>query len=700
MSVPRRYRAFISYSHSDARVAAWLHRSLEGYRVPKRLRGSAGEFGPLPDRLGTIFRDREELASASDLGASVQDALADSDALIVVCSPDAASSRWVNEEVLAFKRLGRSDRIYCLIASGEPHAGDARECFPQALRFEIETDGQLGQRPAEPIAADIRAGKDGRALALLKLIAGLLGTDLDKLRQREAQRRYRRMLAIVVTSLVGMTLAIALAITAWVARNDAKRRQGQAEDLLGFMLDDLRPKLEKVGRLDLLDSVGDKAIGYFAGLDPRDLTDNTLSRQAEALTQIGQVRLKQARYPEALAAFQNAYVRSRALAERDPHNGSRLFDRGQAEYWVGYVYWQSRDLARAQLWLTRYRDSCRAVYAIDPNKAEWLHELAYGDNNLAVLELERGELQQAGDGFKRARGAYEAVLAKTPGDAKLRFEIADDISWQGNVEEQAGRLDNATALLASKVESLSRIAASQPTDPQWKAEWSTSELMQSELLRIRGDYAQAETLADNAVARMQGLIAHDTGNKDWSQDYLRALVLRAAARLGAGKLAEADADLALAQPLIDASTHVAGADRLVRRDLLDALSLRVMMALRAGDHDGIRLAANALQSLYDGKAKLDSSEQIGRYGLSEVIAGMAAADAGLPSDANAHYAAARRALAPAVHNSSYWRILDPWVRLSLLTGDATEAMRVQAQLKSYGYVPLFPWPSDSRATHQ
>ncbi len=714
MSVPRRYRAFISYSHSDARVASWLHRSLEGYRVPKRLRGSAGEFGPLPERLHPIFRDREELASAGDLGARVQEALADSDALLVVCSPDAARSRWVNEEILSFKRLGHSNRIYCLIVAGEPLSGDGRECFPPALRFEIEADGQLGQRPAEPIAADMRPGKDGRNLARLKLIAGLLGTDLDKLRQREAQRRYRRMLAIVIASIVGMTLALVLAGTAWVARNealharnealmarnDAQRRQAQAEDLLGFMLGDLRDKLKTVGRLDLLDSIYDKATGYFASLDPRDLNDATLSRQAETLSGIGQIRLSQARYPEALASFQNAYRRSSALAARDPHNGQKLFDRGQAEYWVGYVYWQSRDLVRAQLWLTRYRDTCREVYAIDTKVAVWQHELASGDHSLAVLELDRGELQQASEGFKRARNTLEAVLSKTPGDAQLLFEIADEISWQGNVEEQSGRLENALALLASKVESLHRIATLQPADPQWKAEWSVSELLQSELLRVRGQYAQAESLADKAVAHMAPLTLHDPDNKDWRQKYLRALVLRAAARIGAGKLAEANADLVLAQPLIDASVYIEGANRFVRRDILDALSLRVMLALRAGDHGTARVAADTLQSLYKGTSMPDSSEEIGRYAQSEVIVGMVAANAGQPVDANAHYAAARRVLAPVAHNSSYWRILDPWVRLSLLTGDATEAARVQAQLKLYGYVPLFPWPSDSRATHQ
>ncbi|MGH8124161.1 MAG: TIR domain-containing protein, partial [Rudaea sp.] len=676
MSVARRYRAFISYSHSDARVAAWLHRSLENYRVPKRLRATAGDFGPVPERLNPIFRDREELASADNLGASVQGALTDSDALIVICSPQAAQSRWVNEEVLAFKRLGRSARIYCLIVAGEPNAGDARECFPPALRFEIETDGRLGQRHAEPIAADFRPGKDGKNLARFKLIAGLLGTGLDTLRRREAQRRHRRMLAIVVASLTGMTLALVLATTAWIERNnaqreqaraemaskDAQRRQAQAEDLLGFMLDDLRPKLEQVGRLDLLDSVGDKAMSYFANLDPRDLTDATLAWQAQTLTKIGQVRLSQARFAEALASFQSAYARSSALVERHANDGDRLFDRGQAEYWVGFVYWQSRDLERAEIWLTRYRDTCRAVYAIDPRKAQWEHELAYGEHNLAVLELERGRLDQANAGFKRSRKTLESVLAKTPGDTQLQFEVADEDSWLGSVEEQLGNLDQAEALFASKAESLGRISALQPADPKWKAEWSTSQLMQSGLLRALGKYAQAETLAVSAIARMKVLIALDPTNKDWRQDYLYALITHAAADIGLGKLAGARDELARAKPLLDASTHVESADRYVRRDLIDAFSLRIMLALPGNDRESARDAANALQALYKKNAALNSAEEVGRYATSQIAAGMAAADAGQASDADDDFSAARQALTPLAHYSHYWRILDPWLR--------------------------------------
>jgi tetratricopeptide (TPR) repeat protein len=696
----------MSYSHSDGGVAVRLHRSLENYRVPKRLRTTPGEFGPVPDRLSPIFCDREELASSSDLGKRVQDALNDSDALIVVCSPQAARSHWVNEEVLTFKRLGGGRRIYCLIVSGEPNSGDARECFPPALRFEIEADGRLGERPAEPIAADLRQGKDGATRARLKLIAGLLGVEFDTLRQREAQRRHRRMAAIAVGSLAGMTLALVLAATAWIERNnarqqqalaeaasqDAQRRQAQAEGLLGFLLDDLRPKLEKVGRLDLLDSVDDKSESYFAKLDPRDLNDNALARQAQTLTGIGQVRLSQGRFREALASFQQAYMRSSALVDRHPGDGARLFDRGQAEYWVGYVHWQSRDLDQAQTWLTRYRDTSRDVYELDPKNVDWERELAYGDHNLAVLSLERGQLETAAAAFERASATFESVLAKNPEDPQLMFDVADEVSWQGSTQEQLGQLDRATELLAEKSERVRTISARNPNEPKWKVEWSTAQLMQSELLRIRGRNTEAYAIANEAVERMQPLTVLDPSNKDWGQDYLYALLMRAAAGVGVGKPAQARSDLALAQPLLDALAQAETQDRHVRRDLLDAGSLRIMLALQDNDRTKARAEADALHALDRSKeAAPNSAEDAGRFSLSQVAAGMAAASAGRQSDAEVYFSAARRVLEPLARQSRYWRVLDPWARLSLLSGDTAEAERVQAQLSSYGYVPLFPW---------
>jgi hypothetical protein len=121
----------------------WLHRALETYRVPKPLVGHPIERGyPVPARIFPIFRDREELPTAVDLGEIINHALEQSRYLIVICSPHSAQSQWVNEEIRTFKRLGRENRILCIIVDGEPNASDGKpgfgrdaECFPEAVRF-------------------------------------------------------------------------------------------------------------------------------------------------------------------------------------------------------------------------------------------------------------------------------------------------------------------------------------------------------------------------------------------------------------------------------------------------------------------------------------------------------------------------------------------------------------------------------------
>jgi len=129
----KKYKAFISYSHKDEKWAARLHKALETYSIPKHLVGQQADHGEIPRRLGPIFRDRDELPSATDLGQKVDAALEQSSALIVICSPEAARSRWVNEEILAFKRLGRSNRIFSLIVGGEPHASDHPDQGPRSV---------------------------------------------------------------------------------------------------------------------------------------------------------------------------------------------------------------------------------------------------------------------------------------------------------------------------------------------------------------------------------------------------------------------------------------------------------------------------------------------------------------------------------------------------------------------------------------
>ena len=208
MSAEYKYRAFISYSHKDEKWASWLHNALETFKVPKYLVGEETPMGTVPARMGKVFRDREELSSSASLGAELTQALTDSACQVVICSPNAAISHWTNEEVLTYKRLGRENRVFCLIVDGEP--GTDQECFPPAVRYQMGAGGELSDQPAEPIAADARPHADGKFNAKLKLIAGMLGVGFDALKQRELKRQKRRKALIAASSVAGAFVASVL----------------------------------------------------------------------------------------------------------------------------------------------------------------------------------------------------------------------------------------------------------------------------------------------------------------------------------------------------------------------------------------------------------------------------------------------------------------------------------------------------------
>ena len=186
----------------------------------------------LRPRLGRVFRDEEELSASSSLSAEIEQALQASRYLIVVCSRDTPGSRWVNEEIVRFRQLGRHQRIRALLVDGEPH-----ESFPPAL-YQLLTDdvpespaaGDRAGLPAgEPLAADVRP-QDGdsarvtKRLALLRLAAPLLGCRFDDLRQRDSERAVRRLRVIVAAAGVAVAVVGALAAVAVVQRNRATQR--------------------------------------------------------------------------------------------------------------------------------------------------------------------------------------------------------------------------------------------------------------------------------------------------------------------------------------------------------------------------------------------------------------------------------------------------------------------------------------------
>ena len=231
---PRSYKywAFISYSTRDKRWGKWLGNKLETYRIPDRLRDQK-ENQDIPTRLRPVFLDRWELAASSDIGETIRHGLEQSRYLIVVCSPRSAQSKWVSEEVRAFKAMGRAGNILALIVDGEPNAdpsGRVEECYPPVLRFETDENGDLTEEAAksEPLAGDARPQGDGKKDALLKIVAGMIGVGFDRLKRRDESRRRKRAIYISAGSIVLAVVFAAIAVRAYLSEQTARSRLSES----------------------------------------------------------------------------------------------------------------------------------------------------------------------------------------------------------------------------------------------------------------------------------------------------------------------------------------------------------------------------------------------------------------------------------------------------------------------------------------
>lgn len=496
-----RYRAFISYSHRDAAVGRRLHRRLETYRLPRRLVGRTTPRGTVPARLAPVFRDREELTAAHDLTAEVRAALAQSQALIVVCSPHAAGSPWVAREVALFRELHGDRRpVLAALVAGEP-----AEAFPAPLR-----------EGAEPLAADFRRGRDGPRLALLKLVAGVAGVGLDELVQRDAQRQLQRVMAVTGAAFAAVLAMGLLTIFALDARAEALRQRAEAEALVEFMLTDLRDRLEGVGRLDVLTAVNRRALDYYEGQDLDRLPAGSLERRARVLHAMGEDDEKRGDLDRALAQFQEARRTTAALLAARPDDPERIFAHAQSEYWVAYVDYRRGRREPARAGWESYRRLAEQLTRIDPQNPKWRRELGYAEGNLCTVALEPPrDAEAALRHCAAALAAMEAVAAKMPGDVSVAVDLSNRHAWLADAYRANRDYARATSERRRQEAILARLIAADPRNLLLKQKWVGLQRAYAGLAWARGDLSDARGRLNAARETVASMIAFDPENREW-----------------------------------------------------------------------------------------------------------------------------------------------------------------------------------------
>jgi tetratricopeptide (TPR) repeat protein len=497
------YRAFISYSHRDDAAARSLHKRLETYRLPKKLIGQSGERGPIPERLTPIFRDLDELSAADDLTVEIKAALSRSATLIVLCSPGAKASKWVNLEIETFRALhGNSRPVLAALIEGEP-----TDAFPPALI----ADGQ------EPVAADFRKNRDGKSLALLKLVAGMAGAPLDALVQRDAQRQYRRVMAITGGALTAALAMALLLVVALRAQSEAERQRQEAEGLVEYMLTDLRDKLKGVGRLDVMTAVNERAMKYYGGQEALEgLPAESLERRARILHAMGEDDEKRGDLGLALKKFEEARRTTSAVLAKRPEDTDAIFSHAQSEFWVGSVAYQKQDRKRAYEHFERYVELAGLLNKIDPGNPDWFRELSYANGNICAVSLDKPvDSARANQYCAQALKIAERIHLTFPSSIQSYKDLINGYGWMATTYQESGKIKYSIGLRQKQEKILQEIFSKNPEDRSIIAINMKMKVAFSDALIIDKNFEEAKNKYDDAYSSYIKLITTDKSNNSW-----------------------------------------------------------------------------------------------------------------------------------------------------------------------------------------
>jgi tetratricopeptide (TPR) repeat protein len=541
-----RYRAFISYSHRDAAFARRVHADLEAWRVDNELTGRQTPIGPVPQNLRPIFRDREDLSGGGKLNDAIRDTLSNSKFLLVLCSPDAARSSYVDNEVRLFKSMGRADRIIPLIIAGEP--GDAdNECFPHALTHKVSRDGLVLEEREELLAADAREQGDGRARALAKVAAGLLGVPFDEIAKRaeKAQKRRTRVLATVAASM--FLLAVAAAGFAWLSENrrvEAERNYHAALNAADSLLSEVGEELINIEgiQLDTTKRVIDRASKVLDEL-AASLPD-ALELKVSKIVALGVLARALDAKGDSLAAIET-YRRAEAFAE-DLANTGPGGETGTGI--LAMIRWRlSTSLAAAgdtDAAITKLEAAMNVLgeeEGLFSQKPELQPEVASATMFLSLLLSNEGRMDEAAVYAGKGTAIAEALLASGPENPSYRAMHLMARLAQATLLRKQGQQQAALAMMTDVESRLVGEIESHPDMPQLRGLLSSAHSELAGLHEELGDKEAAETARRRSAAIVQRLAQSDAENRNMRRQHADGLAAKAEMLADEGQLAQAAA---------------------------------------------------------------------------------------------------------------------------------------------------------------
>jgi len=502
-----------------------------------------------------------------------------------------------------------------------------------------------------------------------------------------ARRGERLRLGIMAVVAMLAVLAAGLGLAARNAQLQAERHRTEAEDLMGYMLGEFVDKLRPIGKLDLLDSVSNRALGYLSDKSKSDASPTAMAQRAKSLQLISEVKISRADPIGANTALLAGHDILQRLLAASPADPALLKSAGENAFWLGQIHFDHKEWTEAQQYFEEYREhSDRLAAAAPANPDGWI-EQSYAHNSLGSLALQRGDVNRADQEFALSVALKTRAQAQAPNDKALAANLADSLSWLAGTRLQLGKLADAEKLYDRELGILQTLHAANPGDKLWTKTLASAWLHQAEVRQAGGQLEACNSDLNKARDLLQKLVEQDPSNRAWQRDlYIAELRLFDLAANNADKSSAA----AQLRKLHD------GLAELIRLDP-KKLNLQIVAAgvqqrqaaveLKNGQQaNAAATLAPALQQLQKLHDSAPADQLALRYLLDALILdadiSLAGHDA---STARNRCEAAESLLKPLVQGSKDMHLLSPWAKVQLCLNQQEPFAAVKKTLENMNY---------------
>jgi tetratricopeptide (TPR) repeat protein len=582
------YDAFISYSQrADKAIAQALRSVIQTIGKPW-----------WKVRSLNVFLDAASLSAAPGLWDSIAGKLDRSRYLILLASPEAAKSAWVDREVAHFLREGGQGISHLLIgltggelawnAAGGDFAWDEATPLPPSLR---------GRFREEPLWVDLRpfraeparANKSDQAFLHAALDLAATVKDVEKADLYSDELRQQRRSLRVAYGAAGLVavLGAGAAAGAWIAVQraaEATRNFGIAretvDNVVTGIVQDLRDvqgvRVESVQKI-LTTTQG--ALDRLFEIAPDDPA--VRASRAATLIEIGDTYVAKGDNAGALKVYSDSLALRRELAAGGS-NPAEAVDLAVSLARVGYARLNKGELGAAAAALDESIAILRKVTAGAPGAADWQNELAW-------TVMKKGDVLSAGGDVSAAVALFEEAATI------WRQGLPDRPRWRRNLAVLLVNMANARIVLADAAGAAAAfdeaLALRRAIFADDRSSGAAEYLVAVTLVDIAnfrtsgGDDTAARAAFVEGEAILRRLVETDRGNSDWSNSLATALLRRGILERGEGHSEEARDAFAEAERIYRRLADNDPEKVLWRQNLASVLNRLGYVKLAAGAYD-------------------------------------------------------------------------------------------------------------------